>query len=60
MGNEPGFTHVKVTTIGVATGLVSIPLRYMHTPVEIVSAIDLENTSKLLKSFILKVNKDLI
>jgi len=33
---------------GVATGLVSIPARYMHTPVEVVSKDDLENTVKLL------------
>ena len=48
---------IQLTKAGVAAGLVSIPLRYMHTPVELISLRDLENTSKLLKSFILRINK---
>ena len=48
---------IQLTRSGVATGLVSIPLRYMHTPVEVVSLEDLENVVKLLKAFILRTNK---
>ena len=36
---------------GVATGLVSIPLRYMHTPVEVVHLDDVENVVRLLVAF---------
>lgn len=36
---------------GVATGLVSIPLRYMHTPSELVDLEDAENCVKLLVEF---------
>lgn len=36
---------------GVATGLVSIPLRYMHTPSELVDLEDVENCVKLLVEF---------
>ena len=39
---------IQITRSGVAAALVSIPNRYMHTPVEIVSLKDLDNTSKLL------------
>ena len=35
-----------------ATALVSIPLRYMHTPGEIVDVQDLENTVRLLAAAI--------
>jgi endoglucanase len=35
---------------GVATALVSIPLRYMHTPVEVLDWADLEGAVKLLSS----------
>ncbi len=42
-----------------ATAVVGIPNRYMHTPVEVISQIDLENAVKLLKCFILKVKKDM-
>lgn len=36
---------------GVATGLVSIPLRYMHTPTEIVDLADVEACARLLAVF---------
>lgn len=49
---------IQLTKAGVATGLVSIPNRYMHTPVELVSLQDLENVSKLLCAFILRLGKD--
>jgi len=40
-----------LSRLGVATGLVSIPLRYMHTPVETVDLADIEATVKLLLAF---------
>lgn len=39
---------MQVSRGGVATGLVTIPLRYMHSPVEVLSLSDLENTAKLI------------
>ena len=36
---------------GLATGVVSIPLRYMHTPSELVDLQDVENTVQLLMAF---------
>ena len=48
---------IQLTRAGVATGLVSIPNRYMHTQVELISLKDLENTSKLLSAFILRLDK---
>ena len=43
---------------GVAAGLVSIPNRYMHSPVEVVSLKDLDNAAKLLAAFCLSVTSD--
>src|SRR5262245_61752111 len=40
---------------GVATGLVSIPNRYMHSPVEVVSLDDLDRAARLLSEFCLRV-----
>jgi endoglucanase len=40
---------------GVATGLVSIPLRYMHTPSELVDLEDVERTVQLLVAFALNL-----
>ena len=48
---------IQLTRAGVATGLISIPNRYMHTPVEVVNLKDLENIAKLLSAFILKLNE---
>ena len=39
---------IQLTRSGVATALVSIPNRYMHTPVEVVSLTDLEVAAKLI------------
>jgi endoglucanase len=46
MGTDAG--AIQVTRGGVAAGLVSIPNRYMHSPVEMVSLRDVEHASELL------------
>jgi putative aminopeptidase FrvX len=42
---------VQFARSGVPTGLVSIPLRYMHSPVEMVDLADLEATVELIAAF---------
>lgn len=49
---------IQLSRGGVAAGLVSVPNRYMHSPVEMVSLKDLENSAKLLAEFVLSVKKD--
>ena len=44
---------------GVAAALVSIPNRYMHSPVELVSLHDTENASKLLAEWICGLESDM-
>lgn len=43
---------IQLTRSGVAAGLVSIPNRYMHTPVEMVDLKDIENAAALLAAYI--------
>ena len=43
---------------GMATGIVAIPNRYMHSPVEVVALDDLENAAKLIAGFLLQVDGD--
>lgn len=43
---------------GIATGLVSVPNRYMHSPNEMVSVEDLERTAKLLAAFARKLTRE--
>ncbi len=42
---------MQISRAGVATGLVSIPNRYMHSPVEIVSLDDMDHAADLLARF---------
>jgi endoglucanase len=42
---------VHITKAGIPTGVVSVPLRYMHSPVELVSLGDIEATAKLIAAF---------
>jgi len=44
---------------GVATGLVGIPNRYMHSPVELISLKDAENAAKLIAEWIATLKKDM-
>jgi putative aminopeptidase FrvX len=46
------FTALK----GIATGLVSVPLRYMHSPNEMAAVQDLERTARLLAAFCRRVS----
>lgn len=43
---------------GVATALVGIPNRYMHTPVELVSLKDVEHASELIAQWIVSLKAD--
>jgi tetrahedral aminopeptidase len=44
---------LQVNRSGVAAALVSVPNRYMHTPVEMVSLDDLDSTIRLLTEYIM-------
>jgi len=46
---------MQISRGGVATALVKIPLRYMHSPVEVLSLSDLENAVKLIVATIAKI-----
>jgi putative aminopeptidase FrvX len=43
---------------GVATGIISVPNRYMHSPNEIVSIDDLERTARLIAAFVRDLDGD--
>jgi putative aminopeptidase FrvX len=42
---------IQISRSGIPTGLVSIPLRYMHSPVEMVDLADVEATVELIAAF---------
>jgi putative aminopeptidase FrvX len=42
---------LQINRTGVATGLVGVPLRYMHTPSELLSLTDVENCARLVAAY---------
>jgi endoglucanase len=50
---------VYLSRRGIATALVSVPLRYMHSPVEIADVEDIERAVQLIVSFALKLDSGL-
>ena len=50
---------IQISGPGVATALLSIPLRYMHTPGEVVALSDLENTARLLAETVAAITPDM-
>ena len=57
--SRPGGTDaygLQVARAGIPTGLVSIPLRYMHTMVEMVHAGDVERAGRLLGEFVARLD----
>ena len=42
---------IHVSRAGVPTGLISVPLRYMHSPVELVQLDDVANAARLIAAF---------
>ncbi len=60
---EPGnsgtdASEMQVQRGGCASGLVSIPIRYMHTPAEVLKLSDVEDAVALLKRFIVDLDAD--
>lgn len=47
---------IQVSRAGVPTGLVSIPLRYMHTMVETINTDDVDRAGRLLGEFIARLD----
>jgi putative aminopeptidase FrvX len=49
---------IQFTRAGIATGLVSCPNRYMHSPNEIVDLEDLENCARLISAYVKTLDAD--
>ena len=49
---------LQISREGVATAVLSLPLRYMHTPVEVCARKDLSDTARLLAAFVEELGKE--
>ena len=50
---------IQLNRAGVATGLIEVPLRYMHTPNEIMNLDDIENAARLMAGFCERVTEEI-
>jgi putative aminopeptidase FrvX len=59
-GNDSGTDAyiMQLNKTGMATAVVSIPLRYMHTPGEVANTEDMENAAKLIALTIAEIKPD--
>lgn len=51
---------IQVTREGVPTGLICVPVRYMHQPVEMLDVQDVERAARLLAAFIAELELDFL
>jgi endoglucanase len=58
-GTSTDADAIQISRSGIPTGLVSIPLRYMHSPVEMVDLRDVEATVALVAAFASHLDGDL-
>ncbi len=49
---------MQLNRAGMAVGILGVPLRYMHTPVELLSITDVENCAKLMAEYCRSVRPD--
>jgi endoglucanase len=49
---------IQLSRAGVATGLIGLPLRYMHNPCEMLALADLDETVRLLTAFVESVTPE--
>jgi tetrahedral aminopeptidase len=50
----------QITAEGIPSMVLSIPLRYMHTPVEMITMKDISRTGHLMAQFIARLEPDFI
>ena len=50
--------HTQIAGKGVPTALVSLPLRYMHTPVEEIDLRDVEAVARLTAAFLCSFERE--
>jgi endoglucanase len=49
---------MQINRAGMAVGILGVPLRYMHTPCELLSLTDVENCARLMAAFCRTVHSD--
>lgn len=56
IGTDGG--ELSLAKRGLPTGVISIPSRYAHSPIEVIDFDDLNNSKELMKAFLLSIKED--
>ena len=51
---------IQLSQAGVPTAVVSIPIRYMHSPVEVAAQTDIQRAARLLAEFVTRLEADFL
>ena len=51
---------IQLSRAGVPTAVVSIPVRYMHSPVEVAALVDIQRAARLLAEFAARLNENFL
>ncbi len=51
--------HMQICLEGIPTSVVSLPLKYMHSPIEVVALEDMEHIAQLLAAFTKGLGKEM-
>jgi endoglucanase len=59
-GSGTDASGLQIARAGIPTGLISIPIKYMHTMVETADLADIERTGRLLAEFIIRLDGEFL
>jgi endoglucanase len=58
-GGTTDATSIHLTKTGIPTGVISVPTRYIHSPIEVLSIADVDQAAELIAQAILSAHKHL-
>jgi putative aminopeptidase FrvX len=56
-GGTTDATSIHLTKTGVPTGVISVPTRYLHSPIEVLSLADLDHSARLIAEAVLQAHE---
>jgi endoglucanase len=56
-GGTTDATSIHLTKRGIPTGVISVPTRYLHSPIEVLSLADLDQSAQLIAESILRAHE---
>jgi putative aminopeptidase FrvX len=56
-GGTTDATAIHLTKTGIPTGVISVPTRYLHSPIEMLSLTDLDNSARLIAEAIVHAHE---